>query len=174
MITVSVFVLIVDTPIKVESFVTKKQKKSPLLDDPRPPEFRNLPGYSDSVRSSVVNYVAATQDDVAIRYLYQRADLQAAGHDHDYCKISFLEYHVDRANQLTSQEATDLEKKTRAQSRSSLWHAARKWRLTASNFHRIIKCMTTRSRERLSARLANPPFCVIGLCCMGQSMKLLH
>ena len=110
MITVSLFVLIVDTPIKVESFVTKKQKKSPLLDDPRPPEFRNLPGYSDSVRSCVVNYVSATQDDVAIRYWYQRADLQAAAHDHDYCEISFLEHHVDKANQLTSQEAADLEK----------------------------------------------------------------
>jgi len=123
MITVSLFVLIVDTPIKVESFVTKKQNKSALLDDPRPPEFRNLPGYSDSVLSCVANCVAATQDHVAIRYLYQCADLQAAGHHHDYCETSSLEYYVDRANQLTSQEAADLEKTTRAQSRSSLWHA---------------------------------------------------
>jgi len=158
MITVSLFVLIVDTPIKVESFVTKKQNKSPLLDDPRPPEFRNLPGYSDSVLSCVANCVAATQDHVAIRYLYQRAHLQAAGHHHDYCETPSLEYYVDRANQLTSQEAADLEKTTRAQSRSSLWHAARKGRLTASNFHRIIKCMTTRSRERLSARRQIPHF----------------
>jgi len=142
----------------VESFVTKKEKRCSVLCDPRPQKFRNRPGYSDFVRSSVINYAAETQDDVTIHYLYlyQQANLQAAGHDHDYCEVPFLEHQVDRANQLNTEEAADLEKATRSQSRSSLWHAARKWRLTASNFGRITKCMSTRSRQRLAAHLAKP------------------
>ena len=55
-----------------------------LLDDPRPEKFRNIAGYNDHVRSTVINCITLTSHDLAIRYLYPKADLQAAVHDHKY------------------------------------------------------------------------------------------
>ena len=89
---------ITDTPMKAESMVTPTSKcRGKLLEDPRPPDMRSQPGYSDFVRNTIINYVAATQDDVAIRYLYEKADMQAASQDHDYCEIPYTEYMVDKS-----------------------------------------------------------------------------
>jgi len=72
-------------------------------------------------------------------------------------RFHILNIWLTRVNAVTAEEAAALEKATRGQTKSSLWHAARKWRLTASNFGRITKCFGSRSRERLCCHLANPP-----------------
>ena len=92
------------------------------LADPRPTEFRNRVGYADHVRNTVINYVSATEDDVAIRYLYARADVQQANLEHSYCHLPMLQHQVDRALAVTEQDAAKLEACTRAQSRSTVWH----------------------------------------------------
>lgn len=145
-----------ETPLKAEHVRTSTKQRL-YLDDVRPTEFQNIPGYNDYVRNCVINYVAATGDDIAARHGYNRANLQAANVDHAYCQLPLLEYHIDRITALTHQDALKLEKKTRGQSRSSIWHTARQWRLTASNFGRIIKCMSDKSRWRLCEVMANPP-----------------
>lgn len=146
-----------DSPVKIETFKKPRNSTSSILCDIRPSQFRKRPGYRDFVRNSVINYVSATHDDVTIRYLYSKADLQAASHDHDYLEVPYLEYAIDRTNEISTAEAARLEIATRSQHRSVLWHEQRHWRLTASNFGTIIRCLSSRSRDRLCARLANPP-----------------
>jgi len=68
-----------------------------MLDDPRPPHMRQLAGYNDFVRSAVVNYCSTTGQDLAIRYLYGKADLGAAVHDHHYLSRPFTEFWIDSA-----------------------------------------------------------------------------
>ena len=91
--------------------------------------FRNMAGYSDHVRNTVINYVSATEDDVAICYLYACADVQQANLEHSYCHLPMLQHQVDRALVVTEQDAAKLEACTRAQSRSTVWHSERAWRL---------------------------------------------
>ena len=72
------------------------------LADPRPAHLRNMPGYNDYVRSLVLNYCAAYQEDLTMRYLYPGADIQTAVEDHAYLVLPFTEYWVDRANAVSS------------------------------------------------------------------------
>jgi len=47
-----------------------------ILDDPRPDKYRKMEGYTDCVRNAMVNYCANTSEDLALRYIFPRADLQ--------------------------------------------------------------------------------------------------
>lgn len=90
------------SPVKAENIgrLKKHSKKATAEDDPRPPHMRNMPGYQSHVRSLVINYCATTNSDLSFRYLYRRADLQAAVADHDYLALPFTEYWVDEANKV--------------------------------------------------------------------------
>ena len=61
------------------------------LDDPRPLKFRNNKGYPDFVLSSVTNYCAETSQNIAFRYLYPKADIQASENSFEICS-SKLKY----------------------------------------------------------------------------------
>lgn len=80
--------------MKVENIPTKRLYKC-NLEDPRPNKYRHLEGYNDLVRNSIVNYCARTGQDLAMRYIYPKADLQTAVQDHFYLKRNFTEYWVD-------------------------------------------------------------------------------
>lgn len=67
------------------------------MDDPRPAKYRSVVGYNDYVRNAVVNYLALTGHDIAIRYIYPKADLHAAVQDHDYLYLPFTEYWVEHS-----------------------------------------------------------------------------
>lgn len=54
-----------------------------------------MPGYNDYVRNTVTSYIASTGHDLAIRYIYPKADLKEAVHDHSYLARPFTEYWVD-------------------------------------------------------------------------------
>ena len=69
--------------------------------DPRPEKYRNMDGYNALVRSNIINYCAHTNSDLTMRYLYSKADIQAASQDHDYCVLPLTEYLVDRANSVS-------------------------------------------------------------------------
>ena len=69
------------------------------LDDPRPAEFRQ-PGYTDHVRSTIINYCSNTSN-ITMRYLWDKADMQSASKDHDYLKLPANESTVDRALAVT-------------------------------------------------------------------------
>jgi len=85
--------------VKAEELLSKFRRKE-LLEDPRPPSMRNIAGYNDHVRSTVVNYCAMTGQDIVMRYLYSKADLGAAVHDHCYLSRPFTECWVDSALQV--------------------------------------------------------------------------
>ena len=61
-------------------------------DDPRPLQYRNMPGYADFVRNSVTNFCYHSGLDITMRYAYPKADVRAAQHDHDYLKDPLLQY----------------------------------------------------------------------------------
>ena len=42
-----------------------------------------------------MDYIAATGHDLTIRYIYRKADLQAAVRDHCYLERPFTEYWID-------------------------------------------------------------------------------
>ena len=60
--------------------------------DPRPKEFRNMPGYADFVFNATTNFCARTSLDLTMRYAYPRADLEAAVYDHYYLSIPFTQH----------------------------------------------------------------------------------
>ena len=68
-----------------------------MLEDPRPAKYRNLGGYNDYVRNSVLNFCSHTSIDIALRHIYPKADIQQASSDHNYLQETFTEYWVDEA-----------------------------------------------------------------------------
>lgn len=67
------------------------------MDDPRPEKRKNMEGFEDRVLNILVNYTAKSSANIAYRYLFKRADLKSAVHDHDYLSLPFTEYWVDEA-----------------------------------------------------------------------------
>ena len=94
------FLSFAGSPVKAEQLATKS--RAVRLEDPRPLHLRNLPGYNDYVRSCVVNYCCSSGNDLAMRYLYEKADLSAAVHDHRYMTTPFTEFWVDSALQVVA------------------------------------------------------------------------
>ena len=126
------------------------------LDDPRPPKFRRLAGYQDHVRNCIVNYVSKTGDDLVIRYLYDRAELQAASVDHTYSQLPFLEHWVDNRNAVNERDTMRIETASRGQAKTLVWRTEREWRLTAFSFCTICKLTERRNLDKLCATLVNP------------------
>jgi len=52
-----------------------------VLVDPGPEIYQNKAGYNDSVRNIVLNYCGNIGQDIAMKYLYLKADIQVAQHD---------------------------------------------------------------------------------------------
>jgi hypothetical protein len=145
-----------DTPLKSEQL--KEEHASKLLFDPRPLEYRNMTGYSDFVRNHLINFVASSQCDISLRYLYPRANIQAAEDDHDYCRLPFLQHWIVRGNTVFAESAKEIEKNTKLQHRSALWHYERRWRITASNFGSVISCTSRRNKAKLCEVLFKSSF----------------
>lgn len=74
----------------------------------------------------MINYSATTSQDLALRYMFPRANIQATGMDHDYLQIPFTEYWVDSA--LEVEDAEILENSTRGQTSNKRWFDERSWR----------------------------------------------
>lgn len=77
------------SPVRAESISKLTQAKD---DDPRPLHMRNRPQYNDEVKMSVVSFCHASGMDIPMRYLFEKADLQAAILDHDYFHQPFTFY----------------------------------------------------------------------------------
>lgn len=123
--------------------------KKPKLTNPRPPGLRSISGYSDRVRNMVFNFCSATNKDLAIRYLYPKADVQSSALDHDYLKLPYTEYWVDRVVNVTTKQAADIEAETKQQAGCARWAEERQYRLTASRFGEICKMTQRRNIEKL-------------------------
>ena len=135
------------SPVKAEDLGGAGKKAK--LEDPRHEEDKNNPSYQAHVYNTVVNYVASSNKDLVIRYLYPKADLQQAALDHDYCSLPFLEHWVDSANKVTQREAIDIEQKTRHQSKCRRWLEEREYRVTASKFGDVCLATSQRNMEKL-------------------------
>nr|CAB3263320.1 uncharacterized protein LOC108950671 [Phallusia mammillata] len=118
-------------------------------DDPRPQRFRNMPGYQDFVRSTVINYCSKSSKDISIRHIYGSADLKTATVDHDYFVLPFHEYWVEKSLKVSETEAKVIERRTVMQSECKEWHLQREWRLTASRFGDIINITDRRDMSKL-------------------------
>jgi hypothetical protein len=68
----------------------------------RPPKYRNMAGYNDKVRNSVINFCAHTFMDMAPRYIYPKANIQQASIDHNYLRKPFTEYWIDTVQAVSS------------------------------------------------------------------------
>ena len=134
------------SPMKAKTLPGKRKCS---LDDPRPPKYRRLTGYADHVRSTVLNYCSKSSKDIAIRYLWEKANIQAAALDHDYLKLPFTEYWVDNALSVTEADIKDIASKTTKQSASKQWYHHRRWRITASRFGEICKMTDRRNKKKL-------------------------
>ncbi|CAC5380159.1 unnamed protein product [Mytilus coruscus] len=101
------------SPVKTQSIPSKRKHLDSILDDPRPAKFHNLKGYNDHVRNSLINFCSTTSMDISLRYIYPKADLQNAVHDHDYLERPFAEYWIDNALMVTENECKAIEKCTK-------------------------------------------------------------
>lgn len=63
------------------------QKYNINLDDPQPPEFRNMPDMPDSVTSKILKVCCNTNKDILMRYLYGKAHIKSPVHDHTYTRV---------------------------------------------------------------------------------------
>ena len=80
--------------------IPRKRKSEINLCDPRPAKFIGLSGYNDLVRNNIINYCSLNSSDIAMRYIYPKADIQSAVHDHSYLPLDFTEYWVDQGLQV--------------------------------------------------------------------------
>ncbi|XP_071093600.1 uncharacterized protein [Haliotis cracherodii] len=117
------------------------------LEDPRPHKYRQMSGYNDHVRNMMTNYCSKSSHNIALRYLYPKADVQTAAEDHHYLKQPFTEYMVDTALKVSGESAKDIEAATKDKSRSPGWHTERNWRLTASRFGEVTKITNRRNKK---------------------------
>ena len=91
----------VGSPVKAENLdVASKQHTD--LSDPRPAKYRKMEGYNSFVMNQTVNYLYQSENDLAIRFIWPKADLQEAMKDHDYLKLPFAEYWVDSVNAVST------------------------------------------------------------------------
>lgn len=60
-------------------------------------------------------------------YLWPKANIQEAAHDHDYLEEQFTEYRVDRVFEVTHEKQEAVESQTHEQVNSKLWHNERLW-----------------------------------------------
>jgi len=81
------------SPIKAPQIPMRKRSAAGEDDDPRPEKLRNMPGYDDFFRNTMINYEAETNHGLGMRFLMEKADLQEAMHDHTYTKIPFGRFH---------------------------------------------------------------------------------
>ncbi|XP_021362744.1 uncharacterized protein LOC110456373 [Mizuhopecten yessoensis] len=142
-------------PVAAEELPSKRKTGDDFLEDPRPQKYRNTEGYNDFVRNCIINHCSATSQDVAMRYLYRRANIQVAALDHDYTPLPFTEYWVDSAVQVTETQVSIIEETTRSQSSSKIWYKERAWRLTASRFGEVCKMTHRRNIQKLCSSLLN-------------------
>ncbi|CAG2210544.1 unnamed protein product [Mytilus edulis] len=136
------------SPVKAEKLPTKRTLAPVYLADPRPLKYRNCPGYNDHIKNTVTNYCSVSSMDLSIRYLYEKADIQAAAKDHDYCTMPLTEHWIDRANKVTQSDVDLIERSTRLQSCSPKWLEERRFRLTASTFGEICKVTSRRNTDK--------------------------
>jgi len=106
------------SPVKVKNITEHKKPTADEGNDPRPLKYRNLEGYNAFVANSITNYCYHSGKHLAFRYLVPKADLQAAVFDHDYTKLPFAQYWVDRANHVTAEQVSQIEQQTQAQNLS--------------------------------------------------------
>ena len=59
--------------------------------DPRHPYFRHRPSQQDDYINKTINYTWKSGSDIAFRYSYGSANIQAASQDHDYLEKPVLE-----------------------------------------------------------------------------------
>ena len=90
------------SPVKAENVSSERKHLESILEDPRPPKYRNMAGYNDKVRNSVINFCAHTFMDMAPRYIYPKANIQQASIDHNYLRKPFTEYWIDTAQAASS------------------------------------------------------------------------
>ncbi|CAG2203849.1 unnamed protein product [Mytilus edulis] len=143
------------SPVKTQNIPSKRKHLDSILDDPRPAKFQNLKGYNDHVRNSLINFCSTSSMDISLRYIYPKADLQNAVHDHDYLERPFAEYWIDNALKVTENDCKAIEKCTRKQSKCNEWFRHRKWRLTASRFGEITRMTCRRNKNKLCKTLIN-------------------
>ncbi|XP_062598965.1 uncharacterized protein LOC134260414 [Saccostrea cucullata] len=118
------------SPMKAESLPSKRKFTESMLEDPRPAKYRNMASYNDYVRSVMINYCSSSSMDIALRYNYSKAYMQAASKDHDYLQNPLLEHWIDNSVTITDEKAKKIESSTRQQSQSSEWFKERKYLLT--------------------------------------------
>jgi hypothetical protein len=134
------------TPLKAEDLPGNRPTDE--FQDPRPPAFRNCANYTDHVRNTVVNYCSKTSKDLAIRYIWGKADVQTAGSDHDYLHRPLLEQWVDNAQHISPEQIDTIERKTRLQADNHTWREQRLWRVTASRFGEVCKLTARRNMSK--------------------------
>lgn len=115
-----------------------------------------MEGYTDFVRNTMVNYCANTSEDLALRYIFPRAVLQAAQQDHDYLPFMYTEYWVDQELKCTTKEANYIERQIRGQSENKVWYNERQWRITASRFGEISRITSRRNVKKLCETIVKP------------------
>jgi hypothetical protein len=79
------------SPIKAKNLPSKRKHIDTILDDPRLAKYRNMKGYNDHVRNTMVNYCSSTSMDISLRYIYPKVL------DHNYLEKSFAENWIDNA-----------------------------------------------------------------------------
>lgn len=58
--------------MKIEKLA--KRKPTEILEDPRPQKYRNMEGFTDHVRNTMINFCSQSSQDLTLRYIFPAAD----------------------------------------------------------------------------------------------------
>ncbi len=140
------------SPVKA-SDLKLSSKESAVNFDPRPLEFRNLPGYYDHFRGTWLNQPEVNSYPVS--KMFKPANPYAVSLDLDYGILPPDDQWL-QSQKIAKVSSEEIEVLTRSQSKSDECRRQHTVRLTSSSFGRICKATTKTNLDNLARTLTNP------------------
>lgn len=156
------------SPLKAHQFTLRpegagRELKRKLDFDPRPQKFRKVESYQSYFNNLCVGYQASQgvqsgYKTMPILHSLAPANVRALANDHDYLEDTMEDWFLDKISvrNITKQEISNIEKKTRGQSKAKDWFHDREIRLTSSNFGRICKLTDRTNVKELVSSFMSP------------------
>ncbi|CAG5042070.1 unnamed protein product [Parnassius apollo] len=133
--------------------VCKKKKRS-VCYDPRPQSFISQgKEWATTVRNKVINYCSLSQKRIGLCGILDSANMQDVIHDHDYLPFPLHHQLILNKISVTPDSAKEIEKKTKNQTKTKLWHTERSFRVTASRVGEICKFTAKKDQEKYAQSL---------------------
>lgn len=121
-------------------------------------QYFNKDQYNERVINQAINFAASNQTNMPFLRTFKLANLYASIWDHNYTNIdpegNFL--NELRLITISKEEILKIEAETRDQANSNAWHEYRRYRITASIFHKSCLNRTKEEQKKIAHSIVYP------------------